>query len=98
MTTWFVSRHQGACDWLAEQGHAVERVVAHLEPSQLQAGDTVYGSLPVHMVAELGKREVRYMHLIIELPASARGQELSAEDMRRYGARLACFAVKEIFQ
>ncbi|SDU13511.1 putative CRISPR-associated protein, VVA1548 family [Pseudomonas pohangensis] len=98
MTTWFVSRHQGACNWLAEQGHMVDRLVAHLELAQLQAGDTVYGSLPVHMVAELGLRGVRYMHLILELPASARGQELTAEDMRRYGARLVCFEVQEVLQ
>lgn len=36
MTTWFVSRHQGACNWLAEQGHVVDRRVAHLELAQLQ--------------------------------------------------------------
>ena len=45
MNTWFVSRHPGALDWMQQHGPAFDHHVAHLDPQQVQAGDTVIGTL-----------------------------------------------------
>ncbi|WPP46915.1 CRISPR-associated protein Csx16 [Pseudomonas sp. AN-1] len=88
---WFVSRHAGAREWLERQGWTVDRQVAHLDPEQVGAGDVVYGTLPVHLAAELCARGAQYHHLILDLPAEARGCELSADELERFGARLVRF-------
>jgi CRISPR-associated protein Csx16 len=94
VTTWFVSRHAGAVEWAREQGVVVDRLVAHLDPAQTQPGDTVIGTLPVNLAAEVCARGARYLHLALELPPGARGQELSADDLRRFGARLQAYRIE----
>ena len=87
MTTWFVSRHQGAIAWARQQG--IEAVfVDHLDPHQVRPGDTVVGTLPVPLVAEINAKGARYFHLSINLPQELRGRELSAEELRSLGAKL----------
>ena len=96
MTTFFVSRHPGAADWAREQGLAVDRAVAHLDPAQVQAGDVVVGTLPVNLAAEVCARGGRYLHLSLDLPAEWRGRELGAADMRACGARLEEYRVQRV--
>lgn len=96
MTRWFVSRHPGAYEWLATQGLPVDRQVPHLRLEEVADGDLVIGTLPMQMVAALCERGVRYVHLALDLPLEARGRELSAEEMDRYGARLISYEVREI--
>jgi CRISPR-associated protein Csx16 len=91
--TWFVTRHPGAREWAARQGIDVDRQVDHLDPSEVDAGDTVIGTLPVHLVAEVCSRGGRDLNLSLDLPPEARGQELDAGDLERYGARLEPFRV-----
>jgi CRISPR-associated protein Csx16 len=93
MTTWFVSRHPGAVTWAARQGLAVDRWVPHLDVAAVQAGDIVAGTLPVQLAADVCERGARYLHLSIDVPAEARGQELDADDLERLGARLEGYAV-----
>ncbi|HRC72968.1 MAG TPA: CRISPR-associated protein Csx16 [Candidatus Competibacter sp.] len=88
MSTRFVSRHPGALDWAAEEGIAVDALITHLDPDTLQPGDTVIGTLPIHLAARVCQRGGRYLHLSLELPPDWRGRELSAADLRRFGARL----------
>jgi len=88
MTTLFVSRHPGAREWAAQEGVAVERQVTHLDPETVQPGDVVIGTLPIHLAARVCQRGGRYLHLSLELPPEWRGRELSADDLRRFGARL----------
>ncbi|MDX8402659.1 MAG: CRISPR-associated protein Csx16 [Mariprofundaceae bacterium] len=95
-TTWFVTRHTGAVEWAARQGIAVDRQVAHLDPAQVAAGDTVMGSLPVHLAAEVCARGARYLHLSIDLPPELRGRELSADEMAACNARLEAYEVRRI--
>ncbi|MDA8065380.1 MAG: CRISPR-associated protein Csx16 [Thermaerobacter sp.] len=95
-TVWFVSRHPGAREWAARQGFAVDETVAHLDPAQVQPGDVVLGNLPVHLAAELCAKGAQYWHLSLEVPAERRGQELSAADMERYGARLERYQVTSV--
>lgn len=88
MTVWFISRHSGAIDWLATKGLKADRCVPHLYPEQLTTGDTVIGSLPINMVADLCARGVRYLHISLHLPPELRGVELSPEQLEQLGARL----------
>ncbi len=92
-TVWFVSRHPGAREWAASQGFQVDKMVAHLDLSQVQPGDVVLGNLPVHLAAGLCAKGAQYWHLSLEVPAERRGEELSAADMDSYGARLERYQV-----
>lgn len=94
MTTYFVTRHPGAIEWARRQGLTVDRQIAHLDPSQLNPGDTVIGTLPVHLAAEVCARGGHYLHLSLDLPPEVRGQELSADQLVAYGARLESYLIK----
>jgi CRISPR-associated protein Csx16 len=93
MTTWFVSRHPGAVDWARQQGLAVNRWVPHLNPQEVQPGDVVAGTLPVHLAAQICARGAQYLHLILDLPPHARGRELRAEELQVYGARFVSYII-----
>jgi len=96
MTTFFVTRHPGAIAWAARQGIAVDRQVAHLDPADIQPGDTVIGTLPVNLAAQVCARGARFFNLSLDVPAEARGRELSADDLERFGARLEAYDVQAI--
>jgi CRISPR-associated protein Csx16 len=96
MTLYFVSRHPGAQEWAREENIAVDALVEHLDPAIVMPGDTVIGSLPVNLAAEVCERGARYLHLSLELPLGSRGRELSAQDMRQCGARLEEFTVRRV--
>lgn len=53
MTTLFVSRHQGAIEWIKQQSIQVDVFVEHLNVEEIQAGDVVIGTLPLHLAAEV---------------------------------------------
>jgi CRISPR-associated protein Csx16 len=91
--TWFVSRHPGAVEWAARQGLAVQHWVPHLDVAAVQAGDTVIGTLPIHLAAQVCAQGARYLHLSLDLPAEWRGRELAAGDLALCGARLEAFVV-----
>ncbi len=88
MTVLFVSRHPGAREWAAEAGITVDVVIAHFDPETVQPGDVIIGTLPVNLAARVCERGGRYLHLSLEVPAEARGKELSAADLYECGARL----------
>jgi CRISPR-associated protein Csx16 len=96
MTTYFVSRHPGAIEWAQRRGCVIDRHVAHLEPEEVQAGDTVIGSLPVNLAADICARGAHYLHLSLVLPPMLRGQELTAEVMEQLGAHIQAFEVHAI--
>jgi CRISPR-associated protein Csx16 len=93
MTTWFVSRHPGALEWAARQGLRIDRFATHLDPAEVQGGDTVIGSLPVNLAAVVCRRGGRYLNLSVTLPSELRGKELSADQLDQLGARLEEFRV-----
>jgi len=93
MTTWFITRHPGTRQWALEQGLHIDRHCAHLEPALIEAGDTVIGSLPVHLAATVCKHGARYLNLSLDLPEHARGRELSSGDLSAFNARLEAFSV-----
>lgn len=92
MSNFFVTRHHGAIEWAAQLGIQAQ-LVTHFDPAVIQAGDLVIGSLPVNLVAKINEAGGRYLHLTLDLPAEARGKELTAADMVSYGARLEGFYV-----
>ncbi|ABM61409.1 CRISPR-associated protein Csx16 [Halorhodospira halophila] len=96
MTTWFVTRHSGAVEWAQRRGLAVDRQVDHLNPAELEVGDRVIGTLPVHLAAAVCERGGRYLHLSLDLPPQLRGQELTADDMEAAGARLEAYRVESL--
>ena len=94
MTTWFVSRHPGALEWAARKGLQVDRFATHLDPVEVQRGDTVIGSLPVNLAAVVCQRGARYLNLSVVVPAELRGKELSADQLEKLGARLEEYRVE----
>lgn len=93
--TWFVSRHPGAIEWAQRQGLAIERWVAHLDPAEVRADDTVIGTLPVNLAAAVCNRGALYLHLSLNVPAPWRGRELSADDLLAVSAGLKAFRIAE---
>ncbi|WP_417847044.1 CRISPR-associated protein Csx16 [Thalassospira povalilytica] len=92
MTTFFVTRHPGAGEW-ARRRNITARPVSHLDVAQVCAGDTVMGTLPVNLVADINARGARYFHLVLDLPAKLRGRELGIDEMAAYNARLEEYTV-----
>lgn len=88
MTTYFISRHQGAKDWAELQNIKVDLVQSHLDIDQLKAGDVVIGTLPINMVAQLCVLGAKYYHLTLHLSEELRGKELTAQDMLDAGAKI----------
>jgi len=94
MTTFFVSRHPGAQAWAAELGLQIDRCEPHLDTAQVQPGDTVMGTLPVHLAAAVCAQGGRYLNLSLDLPAHWRGRELSAAELHQCNARLEGFEIR----
>ncbi|AVO49256.1 CRISPR-associated protein Csx16 [Melaminivora suipulveris] len=93
MTTWFVSRHPGALQWMRQHGPAFDQHVPHLDPAQVHPGDRVLGTLPVHLAAQVCARRAEYWHLVLDLPEAARGHELGAHELTALRARLQRFFI-----
>ena len=95
MATYFISRHPGAIEWARRQNMVVDQLMDHLDLAIVKAGDVIIGSLPVNLAAQVCARGAAYWHLSLQLPAELRGQELSADDMVRLGARIEQFTVTD---
>ncbi len=96
MTTFFISRHPGAVVWAARQGLYIDHVLPHLDTSLVEAGDTVAGTLPLPLAADVCARGARYLHLAVSLPLALRGQELSADQLSALGAQLCEYKVEPL--
>ncbi|MDR1647050.1 MAG: CRISPR-associated protein Csx16 [Zoogloeaceae bacterium] len=95
MTTFFVSRHPGALAWIEKHGISYDRHLPHLDMAAVRAGDTVIGSLPVNLAAEVCARGASYRHLSLKVAAADRGRELSADELEQYDACLETYFVEE---
>lgn len=97
MTTWFISRHEGAILWMKEQeGWNVDRWEAHLDVSEVHEGDVVVGTLPLHLAAEVCQKGAYFYFLILPQQEFNRGCEYSATQMNAAGCRLQQYDVKAI--
>ena len=96
MTSYFVTRHPGAVEWAARRGIQVDHRIAHLDPTILRHGDVVIGILPVNLASRVCENGGRFFNLSLTIPLEARGRELSADDLDRYGASIEEYRVAEI--
>lgn len=96
MSNYFISRHKGAIDWANQQGIKIDEQITHLDINQLTKNDSVYGTLPINIVAQINAIGVRYFHLSLNLPKQARGKELTVKDMQNYGASLEEYTAKKV--
>lgn len=95
MTVYLVSRHKGAVEWMNHMKHHYDVHLTHLDSDdKLSAGDTVVGSLPINLMADLGERGISYLHLSLYIPEHLRGIELSAEQLSQLDAKLEAYSVK----
>lgn len=86
MTVYFISRHQGATDWLHRHGVVVDAHIEHLPSTDvLRPGDRIYGTLPINLVAEACARGTRYWHLVFPQSRDERGHARSADEMDQAG-------------
>lgn len=93
MTTLFVSRHPGAIEWVKHQEVRVDRWLTHLNIEDVNAGDVVIGTLPMHMAAAVCAKGARFVSLEISLSEAGRGRELSQADMEGFRCTLCEYAV-----
>lgn len=93
MTTYFISRHPGAIEWARQRGLAVDVWLPHLDIARVRPGDTVAGTLPIQLAAQVCTLGAQYLHLSLDLPAGLRGRELTADELEQAGARLEPFVV-----
>lgn len=99
MTTFLVTRHAATRGWIANRGYQEARVVPHLTAELIAAltqGDVVIGTLPIQLIAEVGERGARYVHLSIDMTPDMRGVELTEADIDRLGGRLEEFKVSRV--
>lgn len=96
MTVWFVSRHPGAKEWAVARGVEGARFIEHLDVRQVESGDVVIGTLPIHLAAAVCTRGARFVFLALDLPPAVRGGELLAADLDNYGARLIEYTAAEV--
>ena len=97
MSTWFVSRHPGAIEWAKCQQLPITHWVEHLDPAQIAEKDTVIGTLPVHLAAQVCERGGVFYFLAMELPHALRGQELSVSQMLSAKCKLQQYFVKAVY-
>lgn len=96
MTTYFVSRHAGAVEWVRGQGYDAVVHVTHLQTDRVKAGDIVLGTLPVSLIAEICTKGARYYHLTLNTPPDMRGEELTPEQMDQFGAGLVEYTARRV--
>ncbi len=95
MKTYFVTRHKGAVEWARGRGIEAEHII-HLDPEIIKPGETILGTLPVHIAAQVCKRGAKYLHLNLKTPPARRGEELTPEDMDKLGAELVEYLVRRV--
>ena len=88
MTYWFVSRHQGAVAWARARKLPIDRFVPHLNVDDVLSDDTVMGTLPVELAAEVCRRGARFYALCMTVDEARRGHDLTAGDLAGQGACL----------
>ncbi|AMO56226.1 CRISPR-associated protein Csx16 [Endozoicomonas montiporae] len=86
--TFIVSRHSASIEWIKQQGYEHAEVIHHFAATQLQRGDLVIGTLPVHLAREINEQGIRFIYFSINVPESMRGKEISAGLLSTLNPRL----------
>lgn len=96
MTTLFVSRHQGAIEWIKQQPIHIDYFIEHLDTELVQSGDTVIGTLPIHLAAEVCRKKAKFYFLSINVARDQRGTELTAEQLSSQGCTIEPFYIEKL--
>ena len=88
MTTWFISRHPGAIEWIRSTNIHVDEYRDHLCIEEILKGDVVIGVLPLSLVAEVCAKGARFFGMEYTATRESRGKELTAETLQSMGCRL----------
>lgn len=96
MAVYFISRHQGAIDWVKTQDLKIDHFVTHLDVNDIQEGDIVIGTLPIHLAAEVCAKGAKFYFLSINVNPEQRGQELSASQLQQQGCTIKPFYIKAL--
>lgn len=95
MAMYFVSRHQGAVDWLRQMtDDGLATVIPHVDAADFAPGDKVCGVLPLAIAARICAAGAQAHVISFDMPAALRGQELDAAMLRHLGARLVRYDVR----
>jgi len=95
MNTYFITRHQGAIEWAQQQQLNIDAIATHLimpyekqvikdkqiALTSLKKGDTIIGTLPIQIAAQVCAKGATYYHLMLDIPEHLRGKNLSATQM-----------------
>ena len=96
MTTWFVSRHPGALDWIKSKGLQVDKWIKHLDTSLIEPGDTVIGTLSMEAAATVCRKGARFIAIELNLSESMRGKELTSDTLNQIHCKLTEFCVRRV--
>lgn len=97
MTTYVVSRHPGAVDWVRHSlNDADVRVLSHLDEMNFRPGDKVCGVLPISWAARICAAGAEAHVLTFDVPAHLRGAELDANMLTQLGTRLVRYDVRAL--
>ncbi|MDP8052784.1 CRISPR-associated protein Csx16 [Pasteurella atlantica] len=96
MKTYFVSRHQGAIDWIKTQDIKIDHFIEHLDVDMVKNGDVVIGTLPIHIAAQVCKKEAKFYFLSINVHKEQRGQELNKDELIKQECKLQQFIITEV--
>ena len=88
MTTYFITRHNGATSWAEQNGVVVDKQLSHLEIEWVKKDDIVIGNLPIQLVEQICSLGGRYFNLSIDIPSEHRGKELTAKQLQQFGAKI----------
>jgi len=86
--TILVTRHPGARKWVMQRVVPLDAIRDHLDPARVRPGDRIIGTLPIHHVAAITEIGASYWHLQMDVPPTARGDEMTPEQMDACGAHL----------
>lgn len=96
MSVWFISRHQGAIDWIKKQDICIDYFVTHVDVDMIQEQDIVIGTLPIHIAAQVCAKGARFYFLSVNVHSYQRGKELSVEELIQQGCKLEEFSIKKL--
>ena len=96
MTVFFVSRHQGAIEWMKKQPVKVDCWKDDLNIDTISAGDTVIGTVPIHLAAQICVKGAVFLALQLELPVDLRGTELTNNQLKQLNCKLCRYEVNRL--
>ena len=97
MKIWFVSRHQGAIEWMKAQSDCtVDHWVEHLDVSLINQNDIVIGILPLPLVADVCAKGAIFYALVMNQSREQRGIEHSLGDMLEAKSHLMRYYVEQL--